>query len=110
MPVIFTPLDPEAAGPLARPLEAVRLAPSAVNKQPWRAVASKGTVSFYVKRNKGFGDEATGDLQKIDLGIALCHFQLTAEEDGLKPELFLQDPGLETGADTEYVASFRVSP
>ena len=104
-----TPLDPEAAGPLARPLEAVRLAPSAVNKQPWRAAASEGTVSFYVKRNKGFGGEATGDLQKIDLGIALCHFQLTAEEDGLKPELFLQDPGLETGADTEYVASFRVS-
>ena len=106
-----SPLDLEAAGPLARPLEAVRLAPSAVNKQPWRAVVLDGAVHFYLKRTKGLaGDASTGDLQKIDLGIALCHFQLTAEEDGLKPELFLQDPGLETGADTEYVASFRVSP
>ncbi len=106
-----SPLDPEAAGPLARPLEAVRLAPSAVNKQPWRAVVLDGAVHFYLKRTKGLaGDASTGDLQKIDLGIALCHFALTAEEDGLKPELFLQDPGLETGADTEYVASFRVSP
>ena len=106
-----SPLDLEAAGPLARPLEAVRLAPSAVNKQPWRAVVLDGAVHFYLKRTKGLaGDASTGDLQKIDLGIALCHFALTAEEDGLKPELFLQDPGLETGADTEYVASFRVSP
>ncbi len=103
------PLTPEAAGKLVRPLEAVRLAPSAVNKQPWRISVSEDTAHFYVKRNKGFGGEATGDLQKIDLGIALCHFFLTAEEEGLQPALALEDPGLDTAADTEYVASVRVS-
>ena len=102
------PLTPEAAGKLARPLEAVRLAPSAVNKQPWRAVITEDAAHFYVKRNKGFTGDATGDLQKIDLGIALCHFFLTAKEDGLQPALALEDPGLETAADTEYVATIRV--
>ena len=105
------PLRPEAAGALARPLEAVRLGPSAVNKQPWRAAVLDGAVHFCLKRNKGLaGDASTGDLQKIDLGIALCHFALTAEEDGLKPSFFLEDPGLETEADMAYIASYRVSP
>ena len=103
------PLSPEAAGGLARPLEAVRLAPSAVNRQPWRVVVSDGTAHFYVKRSKGLGSAATGDLQKIDLGIALCHFALTAEEEGLKPSLFLEDPGLETEADMAYIASYRAA-
>ena len=102
-------LSPEAAGALARPLEAVRLAPSAVNKQPWRAVVQDGAVHFCLKRTKGLaGDASTGDLQKIDLGIALCHFAITAEEDGLKPTFILNDPGLETETDMEYIASYRV--
>ena len=103
------PLSPEAAGGLARPLEAVRLAPSAVNRQPWRVVVSDGTAHFYVKRSKGLGSAATGDLQKIDLGIALCHFALTAEEEGLKLAFLSADPGLETEADMEYIASYRVA-
>ncbi len=104
------PLDPEAAGKLAGPLEAVRLAPSAVNKQPWRGVVRGDTVYFYVKHNKGLTGVPTGDLQKIDLGIALSHFFLTAEEARLEPRLTLEDPGVETAADTEFIAAIRVSP
>lgn len=103
------PLTTEAAGPLARPLEAVRLAPSAVNKQPWRVVTAEDAAHFYLKRNKGLVGEATGDLQKIDLGIALCHFCLTAEAEGLKPVLVQEDPGLEPEGDMPYIASVRVS-
>ena len=104
------PMSPEAAGALARPLEAVRLAPSAVNKQPWRAAVLDGAVHFYLKRTKGLaGDASTGDLQKIDLGIALCHFALMAEEEGLKPSLFLDDPSTGTETDMEYIASYRVA-
>ena len=101
------PLTPEAAGTLVRPLEAVRLAPSAVNKQPWRVSVGEDTAHFYLKRNKGLTGEAIGDLQKIDLGIALCHFDLMAAEEGLEPAFFLEDPGPE--ADMEYIASYRVS-
>lgn len=37
-----TPLSPKSAGKLFHPLEMVRLGPSAVNKQPWRAIVGKG--------------------------------------------------------------------
>ena len=102
-----TPLTPEQAGPLLGPLEAVRWAPSAVNKQPWRAVVTADAVHFYEKRHRGFTGDATGDLQMIDLGIALCHFALTAQEAGLALRFQLDDPQLSPPADTVYIASYQ---
>lgn len=98
---------PEEAGPLRLPLELVLLAPSAVNKQPWRMVVCGNTVHFYEKRSKGYVSDGW-DIQKIDMGIALCHFALASEEAGLHPVFFLADPGLPTDADTAYIGSYRV--
>lgn len=102
------PLSKEKAGRLAEPLEAVRLAPSAVNRQPWRAVTDKNGVHFYLKRNKGFVSDQAGDMQKIDLGIALCHFALSAKEKGLNIRFDIGDPGITADADTEYIASYLI--
>jgi len=78
-----TPLNEISAAPYAVPLEMVRLAPSASNKQPWRIIKDNKTLHFYVCRTKGYG--VTGyDMQKNDIGIAKCHFELTANELGLK--------------------------
>ncbi len=101
------PLTREAAGPLADALEAVRLAPSAVNRQPWRVLLREGFAHFYEKRSKGMENE-TGDVQKVDLGIALCHFELAAREGGLFPLFRLSDPGIPTEADTQYIASYQI--
>ena len=60
----------------------VRFAPSAVNKQPWRIIAVGDRYHFYEKKDNGYVGEATGDLQKIDVGIALCHFVMGFEEQG----------------------------
>ena len=100
------PLAPEQAGALAQPLEAVRWAPSAVNKQPWRVVVKENTAHFYLKHAKGFVSDAVGDMQKVDLGIALCHFALAAEEDGLNIQFNINDPRIAAGPDTEYIASY----
>ncbi|MBR5390558.1 MAG: nitroreductase family protein [Clostridia bacterium] len=100
------PLTVEKAGVLRDALEAVRLAPSAVNKQPWRCVIDRNTVHFYEKQTRGYTSEATGDLQKVDLGIALCHFDLAARESGLSPRFAISDPGREMPADTRYIATF----
>ena len=100
------PLTEEKAGQLAQPLEMVRWAPSAVNKQPWRVVVKKDAVHFYLKRTKGFHGERTGNLQKVDLGIALCHFELAAKEHGLNISFNINDPGITTESDTEYIASY----
>ena len=104
-----TPLTPEKAGELAYPLEMVRLAPSAVNKQPWRVAVDKNAVHFYLKRSKGFISEAVGDMQKIDLGIALCHFELAAKEKGLDVQFNISNPGIPADADHEYIASYLLS-
>ena len=99
-------LTSEKAGSLAHPLEMVRWAPSAVNRQPWRVVLKEKAVHFYLKHTKGFISEAVGDMQKIDMGIALCHFALAAEESGLNIQFCIGDPGIAAEPDTEYIASY----
>ena len=100
------PLTPEKAGPLAYPLEMVRWAPSAVNKQPWQVVLKGNAAHFYLKHAKGFVSEAVGDMQKIDMGIALCHFALAAEESGLDIQFSINAPEIAAESDTEYIASY----
>ena len=99
------PLTPEAAGDFAEPLEMVRWAPSAVNRQPWRAVRCGGTVHFYEKRTKGYIDSTGWDLQKVDMGIALYHFAFGIEAQGRKCRLSLEDPGIAAPDGVYYVAS-----
>lgn len=101
------PLAKEKAGVFTEPLEMVRLAPSAVNKQPWRVVVTDQAVHFYLKRGKGFGREGKLDMQMIDVGIALCHFALTAKEMGLKLCFAQEDPMLLPHADAAYIGSFE---
>jgi nitroreductase len=114
------PLDLGAAGDYADALEAVRMAPSATNKQPWRVVrgADGAGWHFYLRRTKGYGKGSAlfavlriADLQRVDLGIALCHFELLARERGLAGSWVVRDPGLPLpGTDTEYVATWVATP
>jgi hypothetical protein len=72
----------ENAGDYAVPLEMVRLAPSASNKQPWRIVKVNQRFDFYLARTPGYG-RVGFDIQRTDIGIAKCHFELSARELGL---------------------------
>ena len=105
------PLTKEAAGVFAEPLEMVRLAPSAVNKQPWRVVVADNAAHFYLQRKKGStneGHEGKLDMQKVDLGIALCHFALTAKENGLQLEFLQEEPGITRDFEGEYIGTYRI--
>ena len=102
-----TPLTKEKAGEFVTALEMVRLAPSAVNKQPWRVVVADDSVHFYLVRSKGVGHGEKLDMQMIDMGIALCHFALTAEELGLQMTFVEEDPKLANSAG-EYIASYKL--
>lgn len=102
-----TPADVSALGELADVFEMVRWAPSAVNKQPWRLVLDDHKLHFYKKGNKGFVDADTGwDIQKIDIGIAMLHFEKGAEEIGLQPVMELEDPGIPHDPELEYISSY----
>ena len=100
-----SPITP--SGDMTDIFEMVRLAPSAVNKQPWRIIFKDGTYHFYEKKDKGYVNDSTGDLQKIDVGIALCHFTLGLENLGKQYGISLSDPGIGIPGDAEYIASVR---
>jgi Putative TM nitroreductase len=92
------PLPRETAKLYAEPLEMVRLAPSASNKQPWRILRTGNDWHFYLRRTpgyrKGFFQRILrlADLQRVDMGIAMCHFELAARELGLRGEWIHRAP------------------
>jgi nitroreductase len=77
------PLTKEAAGQYADVLEMVRLAPSASNKQPWRILKQGNEYHIFLAETKGYANALGFNMQKIDIGIAMCHFEMTAEEKGM---------------------------
>ncbi len=97
------PLKPEEG--MAEILEMVQWAPSAVNKQPWRIIYKDGVYHFYEKKDKGYDKPETGDLQKIDIGIALCHFVMGLEEQGRSAVIEVNDPKIMIPDNTEYIIS-----
>lgn len=48
-----------------------------------------------------------GDIQKVDVGIGLAHFDLTRKENGLSGRFTFKDPGLKTPENIQYVVSFE---
>ena len=93
-------------GGIAAALEAVRLAPSASNRQPWRVVEDGGALHFWLRRSPGYRKLAAVDLQRIDMGIALCHFALVAREVGLPGALAVSAPAGPLLAGAEYVVTW----
>jgi len=108
-------LRAEAAGKYAEALEMTRLAPSASNKQPWRVVRMGSQWHFYCQRTAGYGKGSLifvllnlADLQRLDIGIAMCHFELTARERGLSGRWRRSDPGLPpVDRHTVYIATWQ---
>ena len=100
----LVPLSEESSGQYAVPLEMVRLGPSASNKQPWRIIKDENAYHFFLCRTKGYG--AVGyDMQKNDIGIAKCHFELSANELGLKGT-WVKIKNIITPNDWEYCCSW----
>lgn len=60
------------------------------------------------RKAKGYAREATGDIQKVDLGIALCHFEIAAQEAGLAGAFAESGPGIEAPERTEYVITYTL--
>ena len=89
----------------AKALEMARWAPSAANGQPWRAVVDGDSVHFYeAKRMK---DSPLGDIQKLDVGIALAHFDMTLEEEGVRGSFSFADPGIPEPENMHCIATYR---
>lgn len=93
------------SNPFAEALSMARLAPSATNRQPWRAVVTGNTVHFY--EYKTLKDSPLGDIQKVDIGIALAHFDLTEKENGHSGNFAERNPQLTLPDNTHYIISYE---
>ncbi len=107
-----TPADLDGLGDWARVLQMVRSGPSASNKQPWRVVVGPDAKRFdlFIQRNAGYGVFGDVDLQRIDAGIAACHFEAAAGALEL-PGGWTDDPpaGIELPDRTEYVLTWNAA-
>jgi nitroreductase len=97
-----TPLEYNKKQKYNQVLELLRLAPSAVNKQPWRVIKAGNKYHFYINRKKK-EQEKNIDLQKVDIGIGLCHFKIGINELALNGKWHINDP--EIGS-WEYIISW----
>ena len=80
---IRSSLTRTAAGKYELPLDCVRIGPSASNKQPWRIIKGKEkeVCHFYLSRTPGYAEKYPAvSLQDIDMGIAMCHFEVAIQE------------------------------
>lgn len=105
--------DKESATPLVLPadhpykniLESVRMAPSASNNQPWRIVKNGNLFRFYISRKPGYQKAFRNvDMQMIDMGIAMAHFDLVARENQTSPQWKISE-GNQAFEGWEYVIS-----
>ncbi len=106
-----TALSKNDADPYGQLLEMVRLAPSADNSQPWRIIRDEKIQAFHFYLQRAKVTSALekvlrlSDLQKIDMGIAMCHFELTSWEAGLTGKWIDSDPLIKNDK-VEYVISW----
>lgn len=112
-----SPLSPTTIGPYTTLLEMVQLAPSASNKQPWRILRRGKYWHLYLQRTKGYREMALGrftgiaDMQRIDMGIAMCHFELAARDCGLSGYWHISEPDVEKpDSQTHYVVTWVSDP
>jgi len=99
------PLVKDKTGAFEQALESVRIGPSASNRQPWRIIREGASYHFFLQRTPGY-DKMLGEirLQEVDMGIALCHFELAAKELGIGGRWKEAKPAFDAGT-WEYVVS-----
>ncbi|HOO83909.1 MAG TPA: nitroreductase family protein [Prolixibacteraceae bacterium] len=89
------PLSESMAGVYQTPLEMLRLAPSASNKQPWRVVKNGSGFHFYLLETPGYDKTIKAvKLQRIDMGIAMSHFETTCKEMHINGSWQIQQPNI----------------
>ena len=47
-------------------------------------------------------------MQKIDLGIAICHFEIAVNEQGLKGKFIKKNPEIALPENTEYIITYEL--
>ncbi|MFX1363743.1 MAG: nitroreductase family protein [Promethearchaeota archaeon] len=99
-----TPLLPEETGDYRELLEMIRIGPSAGNKQPWRIIrdTERNNFNFYIVKGKG----PYNQFPPLDIGIAVCHFDLVAKHLGINGNWVFKEPQISRTENYNYVISW----
>jgi len=103
------PLFSENLNEYATILEMVRLGPSAGNKQPWRIIKeeNENNFHFYVKYPEGKLAVNYRPFVRLDMGIATCHFDLTAKQFGIKGGWHFTNPDIPLPENLDYIVTWK---
>ncbi|MFX1590126.1 MAG: nitroreductase family protein [Promethearchaeota archaeon] len=106
-----TPINQESIGEYKTVLEMVRIGPSAGNNQPWRILKDKNRDIFhlFVKYSDSKKGAIYNKFVRVDIGIAVCHFDLTANELGLKGNWEFLNPDITKPKSLKYVISWKAT-
>ncbi len=88
-------------------LKLVQAAPSATNKQPWRIIIRESKIDFYLERTPKYAKNMPFDVQHLDIGIALKHFEIGLSEDHI-PFQIKKDPSLSSLEGMTYVTTINL--
>jgi nitroreductase len=104
-----TPINQESIGEYNKILEMVRISPSAGNNQPWRIIKddNREVFHFFVKYSDSKKVSAYNRFVRVDIGIAVCHFDLTANEIGLKGGWEFSNPDISPPKGLKYTISWN---
>ena len=104
-----SPVSRENLGEYTTLLESVRLAPSASNQQPWRVVKefNKKIFHFFIVKSKSGMGLRYMKFRRLDIGIAVSHFDLTAKELGVEGTWVFEEPFISESDDYLYIISWK---
>ncbi|MFX0017960.1 MAG: nitroreductase family protein [Promethearchaeota archaeon] len=104
-----TPINQKNIGEYKTILEMVRIAPSAGNNQPWRILKdnNQDIYHFFVKYSDSKRGSIYNAFVRLDIGIAVCHFDLTAKELGLNGRWEFLSPEIDKAESLKYIISWN---
>lgn len=101
-------LDKDDLEELGDALEMVRIGPSASNKQPWIVVKDNNRYDFFLNRTPNYAPSLGFDIQMLDMGIAICHFEISLSEYDIEYNFNKISNNIPAWKDCEYIASFNL--
>ncbi|KKK43890.1 MAG: hypothetical protein Lokiarch_23210, partial [Candidatus Lokiarchaeum sp. GC14_75] len=103
-----TPLVPEKEKDFFTLIENVRLGPSAGNFQPWRIVKepNEDNYHFYVLYTDDKIGKIYNTFRRLDIGIAVSHFNHTARELEMLGRWEFDDPNINKMKGLQYITSY----
>jgi len=103
-----TSLNQDNLGDYKTILEMVRIGPSAGNNQPWRILKDKtqNNFHFFVKYSEDKTLSAYNRFVRLDIGIAVCHFDLSIKELGISGKWEFNQPDVEIPKELKYIISW----